>query len=997
MVDYFEDPIRAGYVGDYKTNPAHSVIDPEEVLEVTPDRNGMMTATFLTQLFAAYDFQDVEIPNQSILNSTLTAQNTSNRGLFLYFTADVGAYGRGNFAYVKPRDNSVNVILDLDAIITALGYTKSGSPSPTPGPTPTQPVDLSGLIRSVNAYLLDDTDTAVYKIFQSDGTQGIKNLDDLDGDYLLVIKYPDRLVPDSPGLRAGVDELRLSVVNTLNVGVQVHSTTYSYSDNPRVFRFNISAAEETGARNQVTGDEVRFNLRTFDDNFAVGVAQYYTMPINPALQTLGDLLPFQEDGEPPKVTRTGQIGDRRRPAYVDTSPRLDVEDPLAWDGDEVTLNYNEDDFSFINVGPRGTVLGRFDLDITKRLPNAVTGQSIRKRADGSWEAYTPSEDTNESPFIFDSDGSVAATADNVDKIRVFNQRFYHNVETLGVNKVVVFRDLVSSDFDQSAGTRTWGGVRTNLSNIPGGTVVYAPTSFLGNDLWLVSNGDGSFGVYNIQEFRGNWDHNHRVASESDAVALATSVGQIFSWGSEMKVVTSVTPATNPTFAWQLLDFEVDGYKGIWARYQINANLTLQDPTNNNSRWTTLTTDGAAGNIVGSNYTNDIVRASDGNSYALTPGDYRVDIKVAHTPPSGGGNGFYALDFRLSGVVNDTEFGVGLSRQGSNRLDFHTAKGEFIFKVATAGNITLQARTRDADTNVTTILGSNIVITKIDGDASAGVGGGSAGGGSVGGGAREVSLAVYQYGTAGQPAPAVPEFQYVNGRLLVYGDWTTEYPTPEIIRPLYVITLTATEVTPGGAWTVTHGPPEIITHGYNIRFAPTADGPWSAGYDANVDNYISLRESLLGVDHWTAAIPIGATGALDWQLVTGITAGFTNWTFPMSPVRTKSAYDDFAIRATRFGSGYSVDNQQIVYFLTQDIQLTAHDRTTYEAGKTMLLRMDENGIRLGPTSTSTPPAHPSNGLAFLVNVRANLNNSNQIGSIYVWGASSIGVNLSFFMR
>ena len=277
--------------------------------------------------------------------------------------------------------------------------------------------------------------------------------------------------------------------------------------------------------------------------------------------------------------------------------------------------------------------------------------------------------------------------------------------------------------------------------------------------------------------------------------------------------------------------------------------------------------------------------------------------------------------------------------------------------------------------------------------------GGSSGGSTGGGAREITLAVYQYGVTGQPVPAVPNFVYAGGSLISSGDWSADYPTVlDPTRPLYRILLTALELNPNNAWIVTHGPPEVITHGYDVRFSPTPDGDGHADYNAFNDNYVSFRVKSFGRDVWTAWVPIGDGGnARDWQQITGITASNSSWTFNVTPVRSLSAYDDLAIRATYYGAGYSFINQQWVTYRVGDIYMTEHNRTTYDAGRTMFLRMDQNGIRLGKTNLTANQSHPDNGYSFFLNFRRSATDASQLGSVYMWGISNRSYNVTFFLR
>ena len=273
---------------------------------------------------------------------------------------------------------------------------------------------------------------------------------------------------------------------------------------------------------------------------------------------------------------------------------------------------------------------------------------------------------------------------------------------------------------------------------------------------------------------------------------------------------------------------------------------------------------------------------------------------------------------------------------------------------------------------------------------------------AGNGAREVSLAVYQYGTPNSPAPAIPEFVYAAGFLSEHGDWTTAYPSVvDASRPLYRLILTATAGEAGAAWTVTHGTPEIIVHGYSVRFAATAapadSGDWHAMYQATTDRYISFRQSFAGIDYWTPAIPIGPHGALGWQQLAGTTAGFQSWTFQVNPPRTWSALNDLNFRAIHFGAGYAILLEDSEIVPIDDVHLTGANETGFVAGRTYTFKADENGMFFGLTNDATPPAQPTTGLAGHINFRQNPLNPSQIGSIFVLMAAGRSCNVNFRVR
>ena len=98
--------------------------------------NGKADTATVNNLFEmGLDFVDLQINNDSILTTTLNSQRTSDRPLWIFFTADVAhtvgpnttTYTHGTIAYIRPRSDVINVWLDLNAMIAALGYTHSST------------------------------------------------------------------------------------------------------------------------------------------------------------------------------------------------------------------------------------------------------------------------------------------------------------------------------------------------------------------------------------------------------------------------------------------------------------------------------------------------------------------------------------------------------------------------------------------------------------------------------------------------------------------------------------------------------------------------------------------------------------------------------------------------------------------------------------------------------------------------------------------------------
>ena len=131
--------------------------------------------------------------------------------------------------------------------------------------------ELGRGLKSRTYYLGDDQDTTPYRIYQADGSPGIAEVADLDGDYVLVLKNPSAMISGAiVGNENRIDELRIFITNG-GIAQRVHSVDpYTYSSAIQVIPFNISDAEESSVVASITQGYVEFRIAPFLQNGAVG-------------------------------------------------------------------------------------------------------------------------------------------------------------------------------------------------------------------------------------------------------------------------------------------------------------------------------------------------------------------------------------------------------------------------------------------------------------------------------------------------------------------------------------------------------------------------------------------------------------------------------------------------------------------------------------------------------------------------------------------------------
>ena len=239
--------------------------------------------------------------------------------------------------------------------------------------------------KSINDYFIDDQDDSPFRVYQADGTPGIHNVDDLDGDYSLAIK-------DQSSLHgAGKDEYRISLLNDMGVGVVIHSQDYRFSGGPSIDVFNITDAEETGAKALISGNKIRFGLQFFINNVASGPQYTYDMPINPALttSTLSKGLRQQLDQVIQKthdlLVQHGEITFANAPANEAQVTRVLEESPLGTKLDNHTATASElsslsgwSDSAYSTLSDTYVIVARVRKELDQALFYVDTGTGPRQ-------------------------------------------------------------------------------------------------------------------------------------------------------------------------------------------------------------------------------------------------------------------------------------------------------------------------------------------------------------------------------------------------------------------------------------------------------------------------------------------------------------------------------------------------------------------------------------------------------------------------------------------
>ena len=227
---------------------------------------------------SGFNLHAVKVDNSGFLAATMTAQESSDRSLFLVFDADVSGnlsgvaynFKAGDIAWAAPRSALLpprlfNLRTYADQVVAA----------------------TRNALKSFNAYIGDALDTTPMRVYQANHLPGIVSTADLDGDYLAVFADVDRAI-DPAVNKDQIDEIRLFVAFADGSAFTVHNQAWGYVAGSVVIPFNISPTEEGNARLQqalaTTPGRVRFAVGFYETNVRAGGFVFYDMPISAAFR-----------------------------------------------------------------------------------------------------------------------------------------------------------------------------------------------------------------------------------------------------------------------------------------------------------------------------------------------------------------------------------------------------------------------------------------------------------------------------------------------------------------------------------------------------------------------------------------------------------------------------------------------------------------------------------------------------------------------------------------
>lgn len=292
IVSGYEDPNRPG-----KKGPSVDLSEAEGAFVKNVTAEGVATirkadwteeeVTFLeaAKRISGDDIQSVVVSSDALLLATINAQAGSDEALLLDVEDDVSAtisgtvytFKAGDLVYFPPRSRDAerwfnrHDLAARDAAAEAISEAKSALRQ----------------IKSLNEYLVADDDDTEFRVYQADQLEGILNVEDLDGDYLAVVRDVAAIIP-SAGRDAGTDGVRFYVTDNDDVGYQVDSASWTYRAGSTVIPFSVSPTEEARSSIQnaigTTPGRIRFALSFFRGNSQTGGYAYYDLPINPDLR-----------------------------------------------------------------------------------------------------------------------------------------------------------------------------------------------------------------------------------------------------------------------------------------------------------------------------------------------------------------------------------------------------------------------------------------------------------------------------------------------------------------------------------------------------------------------------------------------------------------------------------------------------------------------------------------------------------------------------------------
>ena len=155
---------------------------------------------------------------------------------------------------------------------------------------------------------------------------------------------------------------------------------------------------------------------------------------------------------------------------------------------------------------------------------------------------------SDSVIINDRDGTVAPTAQNRDRVRYHDRKFYYNEPTHYTDPSATYRNLAAGDL--TAGYSVLGSgvfqVTPNLSGVANNAVWYSIPA--GHWNRKITFGGRATAAY----WNPNFTWRGYFANESDADAHVRAVNDVVIFGGQARWVTSYTPRTPDEFRWSLL-------------------------------------------------------------------------------------------------------------------------------------------------------------------------------------------------------------------------------------------------------------------------------------------------------------------------------------------------------------------------------------------------------------------------------------------------------------
>ena len=221
--------------------------------------------------------------------------------------------------------------------------------------------------------------------------------------------------------------------------------------------------------------------------------------------------------------------------------------------DQSSTPVAQDRFFFTDENQSGdpiryVVFNNLAAAILGTLPSWVTDNSV-DIPDSKLDVVLSSD----SVIINDVDGNVAPTADNRNRIRYHGRQFYYNEPVHYTDPTVTYRNLAATDLP--GGYTVLGPgvyqVTPSLSGVANNAVWYSLPA--GHWNRKITFGGRATAAY--------WNPNFRwrgvFASESEADAHVTAVGDVVIFGGQARVVASYTSRTPDEFRWTLFPDQID--------------------------------------------------------------------------------------------------------------------------------------------------------------------------------------------------------------------------------------------------------------------------------------------------------------------------------------------------------------------------------------------------------------------------------------------------------